>query len=107
METETTKTNGEKKQFTMQEVLADIYARFDLITDTQIRLNTMLQGWYVKLDVYSRVVQKIASKMNIDEAEFKTLIDSCLQDLNTEHEKLKDEEIVKESPILVPNEDLN
>ncbi len=106
-------TNGEKKKYTIQEILADIYARFDLFTETQTRLNFMLQGWYIKLDVYSRAMQKLAEKLGMDTEGFKAMLETCLQELKDEQEKerakLKVEDIANEYPeteeplILNPN----
>lgn len=83
-------TNGEKKKYTIQEILADIYARFDLFTETQTRLNFMLQGWYIKLDVYSRAMQKLAEKLDMSVDDFKALLEVCLKELNDEQEKERD-----------------
>lgn len=92
--------NGEKKKYTIQEILGDIYARFDLFTETQTRLNFMLQGWYIKLDVYSRAMQKLAEKLSMSTDEFKALLEACLQEIKEEQEKererLKVEEIANE-----------
>lgn len=92
--------NGEKKKYTIQEILGDIYARFDLFTKTQTRLNFMLQGWYIKLDVYSRAMQKLAEKLSMSTDEFKALLEACLQEIKEEQEKererLKVEEIANE-----------
>ncbi len=93
-------TNGEKKKYTIQEILSDIYARFDLFTETQTRLNFMLQGWYIKLDVYSRAMQKLAEKLGMSTEDFKAMLEICLQELKDEQEKerakLKVEDIANE-----------